>query len=77
MNPSVYTPISRNPSPLLCALPAIRSTLVSAGPTQGVQAKLNVNPMISAVSGDMVIFSSLNGSRCSSPSTLELPNRPI
>ena len=76
IKPSVYTPISRNPFAPVSALPAIRSTLVRAGPTQGVQAKLKAKPMISAVTGDIVIFSSLSGSRCSEPRTFELPKTP-
>ena len=76
MNPIVYTPISRNPFTLVWALPAMSRTLASAGPTQGVQAKLKVKPRISAVTGDMVIFSRRSGSRCSSPRTLDVPKTP-
>lgn len=52
-NPSVYTPINANPIHFVPADAAIKSTLVNAGPTHGVHAKLNVNPISSAVSGDI------------------------
>lgn len=56
INPIVYTPIKRKPFAPDSALPAIRRTLVNAGPTHGVHAKLNANPIIKAVIGDIVIF---------------------
>ena len=61
INPIVYTPIKRKPFAPDSALPAIRRTLVNAGPTHGVHAKLNANPIIKAVIGDIVIFSSRIG----------------
>ena len=76
INPIVYTPIKRKPFAPDSALPAIRRTLVNAGPTHGVHAKLNANPIIKAVIGDIVIFSSRIGNLCSDPRTLELPNTP-
>lgn len=45
INPIVYTPIKRKPFAPDSALPAIRRTLVNAGPTHGVHAKLNANPI--------------------------------
>ena len=72
----VYTPIRKNPVPLVDAEAAIKSTPVRAGPTQGVQAKLKVNPMRRAVIGDMASASARNGRRCSCSNTWEAPNTP-
>lgn len=72
IKPRVYTPISTKPIPRVAAEPAISSTLVSAGPTQGVQAKLKVNPSSSAVSGFMPHFCRLKGSRHSRCMNFEL-----
>ena len=57
-NPRVYTPIRTNPAILDAADAAIKSTLVRAGPTQGVHAKLKVNPIKRAVTGDIASLSS-------------------
>ncbi len=43
--------MSRKPAVFVPAEAAINSTLVNAGPTQGVQAKLKVNPISNAVNG--------------------------
>ena len=55
----------------------MKSTPVSAGPTQGVHAKLNVNPIRSAVTGDIARPSRLIGSLCVFPRMLLLPKIPI
>ena len=59
---------------ILCGMFA--RTLARAGPTQGVHAKLKVNPMIKAVIGDMASISSLKGSLCSFPMAPLLPKNP-
>ena len=64
-NPKVYTPIRAIPFALVPAVAAIRRTLVRVGPTQGVHAKLNVNPITNAVHGDIANLSKRNGSRFS------------
>ena len=74
--PMVYTPISPKAIALVLAEAAISSTLARAGPTHGVHAKLKVNPMSSAVNGDMARASSLNGSLRSLPSTWDVPKKP-
>jgi len=75
-NPRVYTPIRTKPIAFVEAEAAIRSTLARAGPTQGVQAKLKVNPMINAVKGDMARVLRENGSLRSLPNTEEVPKTP-
>ena len=52
---------------------AISKTLVRAGPTQGVQAKLKVNPKIRATAGFIEKRLKRNGNLCSRVKTL-LPN---
>ena len=74
--PAVYTPISTNPAALLFAEAAMRSTLESVGPTQGVHAKLKTKPMISAVSGDIAILSTCTGSLFSLIKTEDVPKTP-
>ena len=54
----------------------IKRTLESAGPTHGVHAKLNVNPMTNAVHGDIARASRWKGRRCSWLSILDLPKIP-
>ena len=75
-NPIVYTPISKNPHSFVLADAAISSTLVRAGPTQGVHAKLKVNPIINAVIGDMARTSNLKGKRLSCPKMRLVPKTP-
>ena len=72
--PRVYTPMSKNPRS--GALEAMSSTPDSAGPTQGVQAKLKVKPRSSAVRGFMA--SRLRGrwKRCSLSIALLRPKMP-
>ena len=55
---------------------AIKRTLASAGPTQGVQEKLKVKPKIKAAAGDMAAPSSWNGRRSSLERTPDVPNTP-
>ena len=74
--PSVYTPTRRKPLPAAAEEDAIRSTLASVGPTQGVQAKLKVKPRSRATRGFMVNLSSRKGSLCSLSIASERPNSP-
>lgn len=48
-----YTPTKRLPKKTVLAPEAMISTDDSAGPTHGVQAKLNVKPMTKATKGFM------------------------
>lgn len=50
-NPTAYTPTNTLPSNAVFAPDAIINTEDNIGPTQGVQAKLKVNPIKSATSG--------------------------
>ena len=74
--PRVYTPISTKAHIWVLAEAAMMRTLASAGPTQGVQAKLKVKPRSRAVTGDMASASSLKGRRRSLPRREEGPNIP-
>ena len=75
--PSVYTPTSTDPIALLFAEAAMSSTADSVGPTHGVHAKLNTNPMIRAVSGETAILSNRTGSLLSFISAEDVPRIPV
>lgn len=51
IKPSVYNKTKAFPEKILFAFEANIKTEDSAGPTHGVQAKLNVNPIMKAISG--------------------------
>ena len=74
--PRGYTPMSSAAAGAEAEDEAIRSTLPSTGPTQGVQAKLKVKPRTRATSGPMVRPPSRKGSLCSRSSAMECPNTP-
>ena len=55
-NPRAYTTTSMLPANAVDAPDAIISTEDKAGPIQGVQAKLNVNPSTIATNGPIFLF---------------------
>lgn len=62
VKPTVYTATSISPVAVEFELDTIINTVESAGPTQGVHAKLNTKPITSAVMGFILVILMFSGS---------------